>query len=286
MLRLHLGLTFVLIQQIRLAHALAESGFEISVPPAEAAKFSVLRERFGLEFAAASVEDVALTPFIAIAHETPSTAVGALSRPLIFPRAIVDHCRRLWPETRPLRYSFAGLVTAARQRLLDDWIARHEAGARAERGSGLRGLVGRQLVKWRGHDRQRRIGDVTLWSSERGRRFPTKAWDDEYYDVLSSSQFVLCPSGDFVWSYRFFEATLCGAIPIVEQGCAAYDGFRFRFLTDAAADLEWSAEDALHNHRLCCERLVLPRQALDEELGRLVRTAAAVAAGPAERRGA
>ena len=40
-------------------------------------------------------------------------------RPLIFPRAIVDHCRTLWPTNRAHRYSFAGLLTDSRRTLLD-----------------------------------------------------------------------------------------------------------------------------------------------------------------------
>jgi hypothetical protein len=38
-----------------------------------------------------------------------------------------------------------------------------------------------------------------------------------YFEVLRTSQFALCPAGDAPWSMRFFEAVMCGAIPIVSD---------------------------------------------------------------------
>jgi hypothetical protein len=268
---------FALIQQIRLVHAVAESGFEIAIAADQLDKFSILRERFGLHLAAARPDDPSLTPFVTIDHRTPSTAIGAVVRPLIFPRAIVEHCRTLWPAARAHRYSFAGLLTDSRRALLEGWMA-----GRADGGSGLTAqttfgdFVRRQLIRWRGADRQRRIGDVTVWSSERGRRFPTKAWDEEYFRMLAASEHVLCPSGDYQWSYRFFEACLCGAVPIVEQASSLYDGFRYRLMTDARDAAPWSAADAEHNYRWCAARIVVPVDELDRELARLALLPAAM----------
>jgi hypothetical protein len=271
MRRLQLDVTFALIQQIRLAHAVAESAFEIAVPEAELDKFSILRERFGLQLAIARPDDVKLAPYITIDHETPSTAIGGVVRSLIFPRAIVEHCRGLWPAARAHRYSFAGLLTDSRRALLERWIDGRDAGparglaAKTSLGSFMR----RQLIRWRGADRQRRIGDVTVWSSERGRRFPTKAWDEDYFRMLADSEYVLCPSGDYHWSYRFFEACLCGAVPIVEDVSPLYEGFRYRLMTDARDDAPWSAADAEHNYRSCAQRILVPPAELDDELSRI-----------------
>jgi hypothetical protein len=282
--RLRLDCSFALIQQIRLAHALAESAFEITVPDAELDKFSVLRDRFGLRLAAARGGDVPIADALAIDHRTPATAVGRVVRPLIFPRAIVEHCRTLWPASRPHRYSFAGLLTDSRRALLERWMGAATTGSGAGLGvdTGLVGFLRRQLIRWRGADRQRRIGDLTLWSSERGRRFPTKAWDADYFRMLARSQFVLCPSGDYRWSYRFFEACLCGAVPIVEEPSPLYDGFRYRLMSDARGGEPWPAGDAEHNFRTCAERIVVPASELNRELTRLVAAASAgVSAAPA-----
>ncbi|MEO5819155.1 MAG: hypothetical protein ABIT71_01505 [Vicinamibacteraceae bacterium] len=273
--------SFSLIQQIRLVHALAESGCDIAIPVDELDKFGILRDTFGLQLAVANASDRSLSPFVTIDHATPSTAVGEIVRPLIFPRAIAEHCRTLWPTTRAHRYSFAGLLTDSRRALLEAWLAGGAmAPSRLAAKSRLSDFIRRQVIRWRGADRQRRIGDVTVWSSERGRRFPTKAWDEDYFRMLADSASVLCPSGDYVWSYRFFEACLCGAMPIVEQASPLYDGFRYRLMTDARDGGPWSVADAEHNYRTCTDRIVVPAGQLDRELTRLAALPASVSAVP------
>ena len=273
--RLRLALDFALIQQVRLAHALAESSFVIAVPPAELAKFDLLRRRFGLTLEVARSDDFDLAPHLTISHATPVTGVGELRRPLLFPRAILDHCRTLWPAARPHRCSFAGLLTDARRAALDRWINGHGAASHFPPASGFGERLRRQIVRWRGADLPRRIGGLTVWSSERGRRFPTKAWDAAYHDLLAASQFVLCPRGDHPWTYRFFEACLCGAMPVVEEASPAYDGFRYCRMSDALGEAAWSAEAAAHNYERCRECLSVPKDQLDRELARVV------GAGPA-----
>jgi len=44
-----------------------------------------------------------------------------------------------------------------------------------------------------------------------------------YYAKLRSSEFALCPDGDFTWTYRFLEAIMCGAIPILERKTSPID---------------------------------------------------------------
>ena len=278
--RWRLDLSFTLIQQIRLAHALAESSWTVAVPADELAKFAALGDAFGLRLDAARPGDADLAPFITVSHPAPTTAVGALERALIFPSAIVDRCRAGWQDPRPFRFSFAGLVTEARASVIEGWLtARGLDAAGLRQAPGLGAIMQRQIVRWRGHVRPRQVGDLVLWSSERGRRFPTKAWDEAYYRLLASSSFVLCPSGDYGWSYRFFEACLCGAIPVVEVEAEAYAGFRYRTLGETArrgAVIAWSRADAEHNQQLCRERVTVPRTELDRELARLAGLAAGV----------
>jgi hypothetical protein len=114
---------------------------------------------------------------------------------------------------------------------------------------------------------------VVLMTSDRGWSFPTKAWDSEYFELLSSSKFVLCPDGKFVWTYRFFEAVLCGAVPIIQNECSLYEGFRYYKMSDPLDKMEWRVEDAHHNAALCHERLTIPPEALHGELQRLLRAA-------------
>ena len=39
----------------------------------------------------------------------------------------------------------------------------------------------------------------------------------EYFEKMCQSKFVLCPSGDAPWSFRFYEVLMCKSIPIVES---------------------------------------------------------------------
>lgn len=68
--------------------------------------------------------------------------------------------------------------------------------------------------------------------SNNGRKPEAKVMDLEYFKTMARSRFVLCPNGDFTWTYRFFEAILCRCIPIVEQKCELYNGYHFYELGD------------------------------------------------------
>lgn len=55
-----------------------------------------------------------------------------------------------------------------------------------------------------------------VYESSSGRNKSTKYMlDFEYYRMLSSARFALCPTGDCPWSYRFFEAIMCKSIPVI-----------------------------------------------------------------------
>lgn len=267
--------TINLIQEVRLIHAIAESSHPLSIPEVERAKFSRLEEKFGPLFNGVAAGSFDLVGHTKIVHRTPETGIGDLSRPLIFPRAIVEYCRSLWGDKREIRYLFQGLVTSNRHALINTWIERNIPGTR-KRVSPEDGLFSRLQKKVYArvgfvYSRKKVVGDLILCSSNRGRVFPVKGWDEEYFQTLASAQFVLCPSGDYIWSYRFFESVLCGAIPIVEEDCAAYEGFQFSRFSDDAATLSWSRDIAEHNFQVCVDRLTLPKDILDRELGKIIK---------------
>lgn len=267
------AVSYHLLQEIRLVHALAETSFTVCVPEEEAYKVDGLGKTFGMSY---DVGVAGATPLdaIRVEHVRPRTTVGDITRALIFPHAIVEHCRSLWREDRDRRFFFAGLITPARKRFFETWGERHLEGdavrLRAD-GRWRRGLD--RVQRWLGREPMGTVqvaGDLTVWSSRRGRHFPLKAWDPAYYEHLARSQFVLCPSGDYVWTYRFFEAALCGAIPIVDAACPAYEGFRYHTADEVAGRFVWSREAAEHNARLCRARITVARERLDEELCKLV----------------
>lgn len=69
--------------------------------------------------------------------------------------------------------------------------------------------------------------DATIIESLRGRDKTTKGFDESYFKEMSKAKFVLCPNGDFIWTYRFFEAVLFKAIPVIEDDCTLYSGYKF-----------------------------------------------------------
>lgn len=230
-----LALPMHLIQALRLAHALMESEAKVHVSRRQAAKFDHLRKFFDLDFEIGG-PGLPVLAGASISHEEPLTRLGSIERPLIFPHGIVERCRAKWCDSRPVRFSFCGLVNEQRRHALDSWTA-------AQGGA-----------------------SVEIFASELGRQFPEKAWDESYYDRLARSEFVLCPRGDCVWSYRFFEAVLCGAIPIAEQACAAFDGFEYELMSGDARGFAWSADIAERNFAHAIRRLTVPLNGLNAEL--------------------
>ena len=278
----HVEVPYRLIQSVRLVHALMETGHRVHIHPEHRDRFSRLEEVFGIAYVL-GVDGVPRLPAVAIDHRAPLTSIGNIRRPLIFPHAIARRCRAMWATSRAVRFSFAGLVTESRRQVLGDWVqtvdpdARHKLGTDDARVSFIRSLVRkpqRFLERWRKRSVSVDTGEVVFWSSRRGRHFPGKSWDEEYFQLLARSQFVLCPTGDFVWTYRFFEAALCGAMPIIEKSCDAYAGFRYRTMADTAGDLTWRSEDAEHNYARCCELLTVPGDVLNEEVEALLSSAA------------
>lgn len=230
-----------LIQSIRLCHALSETIYTLCVSSEDAGKFAYLAERFPqltYEVSEAPALDGAL-----VSHREPLTRIGEVSRPLIFPHAIVERCREYWQPWRPHPLTFRGLMTPARRKALRKW---------------------HRTRPWR------RATDVMVIASKRGREFPIKCWDDEYFDLLGRSEFVLCPNGDHIWTYRFFEAALCGAIPVVEQSAPVYDGFHYALMTDDVSGFVRSPEQAESNFERARVLLTVPLGQLEDSIQALL----------------
>ncbi|MEQ8848134.1 exostosin family protein [Botrimarina sp.] len=174
-----------------------------------------------------------------IDHATPRTRVGAYQQPIIAPRLIVDHLRERWPVEREAHAVFCGLLTPQREEL----FASH-------------GLLAN--------------GRVRVVASTRGREWPGKAWDAEYFDALLGARFALCPPGDHAWSYRFIESTLCGAIPVVFCDHPIQSSFAVLAPHELAAG-RYDADVAEKNRALAEERFGADPQrlgaAIDAALG-------------------
>lgn len=289
---LRVNLTFNLIQSIRLIHALLESSHDIRIPSCHVSKARNLRQVFGIDIKGGE-NDIPDLPGLEIQHAgLPLVRIGSIDRPLIFARGMVDHCRDLWRADRSLEACFAGRLHRDRRQVLQRWVRSQFPEKRTvdmpdqavvDRRVRLRERVKnyserlfrgplRPLLKYvrvPPVESRTREDSIVFVTSDRGWCHPTKAWDASYFRLLASSKFVLCPDGQFVWTYRFFEAAMCGAIPIVQNECALYEGYRHYTMDDDLAEMEWRRSDALHNHKLCRERMTVPPDQLDDEIGRL-----------------
>lgn len=269
-------LPFYLLQTLRMAQAIGEAGFRICVDPEDSKAVVRLKEVFGLDYRIGKKGAARITELY-LDHFTPVTRIGSIERQLVMPHSIFAHCRERWPATRKFDASFAGLITPTRRAAINQWLSlsQLEKIALAEPT-----FLVKQLVKWAHRLRlpiEERLGTtkVIIRTSDQGRHFPLKSWNTAYYDLMLNSNFVLCPSGDFkergvAWTYRFFEGVLCGTIPIVEDPCPAYEGYRYHLMSEPLTALRWSREDAEHNFALAREQMTIETQSLRAEILRLL----------------
>lgn len=270
--RLALTLPLDKIQSIRLASVLLESEYEICFPLAAKSVLEALARYFPISYEIGTEGAVSLQD-VAIAHgPVPESRIGRISRPLLYPQAAVARCRDKWLPVRKVRFSFTGLVTPGRKFTLESWCRTclgKEIVISPSSGTYIQRLLSRFSL---GHQKRQAFPAVglELFPSDRGRVFPAKVWDDGYFDTLGNSQFVLCPDGDFIWTYRFFEAVLCGAIPIIEHACPLYEGFEYFSMEDGADRLVWSSKTVERNFVQALSLLTVTEDELNRELARLV----------------
>lgn len=192
-----------LIQSVRVYQCFMEAGLTISIDDSQVPTFQYLDQFFPVKYATNHKKAIKLNS--SISHQQPLVRVGSHQQPLMYPVSILKLCKELWDkkrESKDIDHLFIGLQTPKRKRILQKWHNEHK---------------GQKVV---------------IKDSSNGRSFPAKAWDHSYYEQLSHAKFVLCPNGDFIWTYRFFETILCGAIPIVEDECDLYLGFHYFKMTD------------------------------------------------------
>jgi hypothetical protein len=238
--------------------ALAESDFSFSIPPQQKENVEYLRRFFDVPLSFADDVDVA-GHLLALDTDKPSCTIAGISRTLIYPHQVLRHCRGLWSPKRQIRFGFAGFAHSTRHRILDEWHQRWFDRPLAPN-------LLRQSDDLSKYLRDDLFTSVAVVYSKAGRRFPGKVWDDTYYDFLANSTMTLCPDGEEIWTYRFFEAMLCGSVPVVQSDCAVYQGFRYGFLTDDPSKIDCSPQVVAHNFRLCRDRLTIPLDDLNEAL--------------------
>lgn len=179
---------------------------------------------------------------ISFDHRKPEIRIAGITRPLIFPHCMLDYCDKNEINKND-SVVFSGIFTEKRKIALQKWL-RDPANSRIN----LDSRVARLFARISGRDQVFQDDMIRITATRKGRVFPVKAWDSEYYKELLSAKYVLCPDGDFVWTYRFFEAIMCKAIPIVENSCDIYKGFHYYDMHTPLSDLSYSKDIARSNY--------------------------------------
>lgn len=154
-----------------------------------------------------------INPIIKTVHaEIPETYINSKKYTLVFPKCISG----MYHLLKDVEISFEGLITLKRDRFLRKLYEIYESEHKP----------------------------IIIYSSEKGRQKENKELDYRYFEILHRSKFVACPDGDFTWSYRFFEAILCKAIPIIESDSPLYEDYKFYKLGDK---LDYREDWIIHN---------------------------------------
>ena len=83
-------------------------------------------------------------------------------------------------------------------------------------------------------------------------------FDEDYWSQLVSAEFALAPSGDCPWSYRFFEAIIAGAIPVLHDEDPDVYAPSFHVIRFPSQPIEYSEKLASENFRKLCLAHTIP----------------------------
>ncbi len=225
------------IQNLRLCQAILEIDKNVLVPLREYEKFLYLSEYFDFNIGFYNDCSEIYKRDISFNHEKASFIIEGREHPLVFPKELIKLCKSKWNHKKGV--IFTGLKTDKRLAALTMWL--ESSGCITELNK-VNELI---------------IDDIKIVFTDKGRRFPVKSFDKDYYNQLCDAEFSLCPDGDFIWTYRFFESIMCGAIPIVENVCDQYSGFKFYKFDNQRQDLVYYPEWASHNFDMLIDRHTL-----------------------------
>ena len=129
------------------------------------------------------LSDIDILLNLNIDHIKPAETILGHEFSLVFPHRLISKIRAKWPKQRKYDYAFVGLMTEKRK-----WVFEYKD-----------------------------MDNTLIVDSNKGRIFPEKLFDENYWEILLNTKFSLCPQGDYMWTYRVFESIIAGSIPIVEN---------------------------------------------------------------------
>ena len=180
-------------------------------------------------------EDIQIT----IIHPLPQTEItNYYTAPLIFPRVINSMFHKEY-ESKINKTYFRGLLTKRRLIeiiylffLLMDLKALF--------------ILVKNLLRSK-REFLVRSSKVHMAFTNRGRLSEFKYLDEDYYREMSNYKYVFCPKGDFIWTYRFYEAIQVGSIPLSFFSTKIYSPFFY--LRKPHANTATMKEEAINNFK-------------------------------------
>jgi len=194
------------VQEIRLYASMLEAGWNLYVSKDQ---LSSLRQIKGIKTGTTSnKKKVDIT--ILTNHSMPITSINNVASELIFPEWFFNKNNDLSKSDKAI---FEGLVTKERikylARMLDHGRLREKLCLYTFYiGKKYSGFIVGKLLSTR---------NVRIKFSFKGRKKDFKLYDNDYFYNLGSNKFVICPPGDFVWTYRLFETVIVKSIPIINH---------------------------------------------------------------------
>ena len=193
------------VQEIRLFAALIEAGWNLEVNKDQL----MALEHISKIKTSNNINKEEVKIDFSINHAKPLTSIGEIYSELIFPEWFFGEVDRDKKEV----IIFEGLITKQRikyiVKLLEYGFIREKLSIFIYSINKHYGgfLISRLLSK----------DTVIIKFSYNGRKKQFKLYDSRYFLNLSKSKYVICPPGDFVWTYRLFETVMSKSIPIINH---------------------------------------------------------------------
>jgi len=235
------------VQEMRLIASLLEANWGVVINGSQlralepSLKFHPYKIRTGCTF---FEKNEVMSIDVQLDHVRPWTQLNDVGQPLFFPEWLANLALQDTSQ-RDILISFSGNMTASRRiKVLEliqvySFTFLHQCSFLFSR---LTAIKPKRLTAQLSYLYLLAVSNYTnirVLNSQTGRSLSGKILDLEYWAILCRSQFVFCPSGDFGWTYRFYEAILSGACPILEDDNAEFSkGFFFIKIGDPLPDLK------------------------------------------------
>jgi hypothetical protein len=209
------------VQEIRLFASLIESGWRLKVNSKQKNALNSIKGYFPIEHKKYSGEHVRKVE-IKINHAMPKTVFGHVERTLIFPEWMFERSVLNSPN-RDILCSFQGFSTVTRVLDALNLLENSHHSENPILKVVVKFLARNVHVPFRNYFLNRlfkiffyKYRYMFEWNT-RGRKLENKIIDRKYWEILKKSRTVYCPAGDFIWTYRFYEAVMSGAVPVLNH---------------------------------------------------------------------